>query len=296
MAQNIELHNTFGEIVLEQATKANDMAKLSTKTFLSKISELYGIRSGRPNVDDNDDDNVEINWVAMGKAAAVFFNGPPKCSFLHGAMMKNVVEKKRNNKRKRVGRDTKSAAATAGVLDNLKESDDKDDSVKLMFSVAATCKEINQKKKAKTDFLELVVDPSSFPKTIENMFAASFLVKENKLRINVDPETNIPMVYNSSALNGENDVSVYQGPSQAVQGEGVEAISKDTSHCVIALNYHDWQKLCHAIEPESGKWEPIIDRPEPVSEEEEEEEVTTDDDDNDDDDDDDEEDDDDDDE
>jgi len=269
LAQNVELHNTFGEIVLEQATKANNFAKLSTKTFMEKISEHYGIPSGST----DSGEKLEIDWVAMGKATSVLFNGPPRISFLHGSVMKNVVEKKRvvNKKRKRVGRDTTSAASTAGVLDNLNESDDKDDSVNLMKGVAATCQKINQRKKAKTDYLELVVDPTSFPKTIENMFAASFLIKEDKLRIELS-DKNIPMVYNVAALGGTSEVAVYQGNSQVVPREDVDEPIKENTHCVVALNFHDWQKLCHAIEPKNGQWEPQIERPDVVISDDEEEE------------------------
>ena len=161
LAQNVEIHNTLGEIVLEQATKANNFAKLSTQTLISSIHEKF------PMGEDG-----EIDWVAMGRAAAALFNAPPRTAFLHGAMMKNVVVKARKTtKRKRVGRDTKSLADKAGILDNLKESDDKDDSVNLMASVESTCRAINENKKAKTDFLELIVDPTSFPRTVrENFF------------------------------------------------------------------------------------------------------------------------------
>ena len=91
------------------------------------------------------DERVEINWVAMGRDAAALFNAPPRTAFLHGAMMKNVVvkERKQTQKRKRVGRDTKSVAERADVLDDLDDNDDKDDSVKLMKTVAETTKKIN---------------------------------------------------------------------------------------------------------------------------------------------------------
>ena len=293
LAQNIELHNDFGEIVLEQATKANNFAKLSTQRIIDKIKEKYAAsQSNEPG------ETVEIDWVAMGRAASALFNAPPRTAFLHGAMMKNVVvkQKKKTTKRKRPTRDTKSKASRADVLDDLGGSDDKDDSVNLMKQVANTAIKINKAKRAKTDFLELVVDPKSFPRTVENWFAASFLIKQGDLHVEMG-ENGVPMAHAPKAL-GRDDNSdtsnVYQGPSQLVSEEvmqfsqapedGAES-HEATRHCVVALNYHDWQKLCKAIEP-SGQWEAQIERKdtddekeeESSEEEEEEEESATEDD------------------
>ena len=289
LAQNVQLHNDFGEIVLDMATKANNFAKLSSQRIIDKIKEKYPVGSAR-----GPDERVEINWVAMGRDAAALFNAPPRTAFLHGAMMKNVVvkERKQTQKRKRVGRDTKSVAERADVLDDLDDNDDKDDSVKLMKTVAETTKKINQHKRAKTDFLELVVAPTSFPRTVENWFAASFLIKQGDLHVEMGAN-GVPMVHNPTAMNADDSSEahpIYQGPSQLVSEkvvsysqapeDGAES-HESTRHCVVALNYHDWQKLCKAIEP-SGQWEAQIDRSDTEDdddddEEEEEGDVTEDD-------------------
>ena len=42
--------------------------------------------------------------------------------------------------------------------------------------------------------IRFVVNPESFGKTVENMFHASFLVKEDKAQIFIDPAKNLPFI------------------------------------------------------------------------------------------------------
>ena len=103
---------------------------------------------------------------------------------------------------------------------------------------------------------------------VENWFAASFLIKEDKLRVEMDPRKNIPMVVSTGVLKEMQDGHFYQGPSQIVSDN---VTNDQTEHCVVSFNMHDWQKLCKAIEPD-GTWEAQIERSDTEDEEESEEE------------------------
>ena len=43
-------------------------------------------------------------------------------------------------------------------------------------------------------YFQFVVDPSSFGRTVENVFYVSFLVKEGKVKIFYDDETRLPKI------------------------------------------------------------------------------------------------------
>ena len=281
LVNSTQSFNELGSIILDQVTSANNFAKLSTQRIIDKIKEKYPISSSSSSSSSSfPSGTIEIDWVAMGRATSALFNAPPRTAFLHGPLMRKEHQvqaaRKRKGKRKR---DTTGQATHAATLNNLNDKDDRDVTIELSTRIFNIVIEFNQIHHVKMNFFELIIDPGSFPRSIENWFATLILFKEGHLRLQMS-DKNLPMVYAPTALHLDDNVDeqVYQGPSQIVSEEvmqfsqapegGAESY-QSTKHCVGVIDRPTYQKLRKAIcksknvECSIG-WTPMIPRDEDV--------------------------------
>jgi hypothetical protein len=82
-------------------------------------------------------------------------------------------------------------------------------------------------------YLELVVDPTSFTKTIENMFYFAFLVKEGKVELQEEK------------IGSQNDKRITARIAEAPRQESVP-----TKQSVLKLNYEMYKQLCERLKRE----------------------------------------------
>ncbi|XP_011898729.1 PREDICTED: non-structural maintenance of chromosomes element 4 homolog A [Cercocebus atys] len=81
-------------------------------------------------------------------------------------------------------------------------------------------------------FFDFVVDPHSFPRTVENIFHVSFIIRDGFARIRLDQDR-LPIIEPVS-INEEN--------------EGFEHNTQVRNQGIIALSYRDWEEIVKTFE------------------------------------------------
>lgn len=80
-------------------------------------------------------------------------------------------------------------------------------------------------------FFDFVVDPHSFPRTVENIFHVSFIIRDGFARIRLDQDR-LPII---EPVNNEENEEIDQNSQIRNQG-------------IIALSYRDWEEIVRTFE------------------------------------------------
>ncbi|KAF5928094.1 hypothetical protein HPG69_015360 [Diceros bicornis minor] len=81
-------------------------------------------------------------------------------------------------------------------------------------------------------FFDFVVDPHSFPRTVENIFHVSFIIRDGFARIRLDQDR-LPIIEPVN-INEEN--------------EGIDQNTQIRNQGIIALSYRDWEEIVKTFE------------------------------------------------
>ncbi|ODV59538.1 Smc5-Smc6 complex subunit NSE4 ASCRUDRAFT_14593 [Ascoidea rubescens DSM 1968] len=181
----------------------------------------------------------KINFLRVGTASLFFSKKAPTIDFLNTTM--NV--KKKRFKQHQINDLPNGEKITADklTLDDLKNTSDlkKDDTAKSVH----LCYKVFQKytkehpNDKKINIFNFFINPKSFSKTVENMFYMSFLVKDNKIRINFNNDSGFPTVEEVVPLSKlDNQDSRYRSEKKLYENDQV-------NHIVFRLDYESWEKL-----------------------------------------------------
>ncbi|XP_058527387.1 non-structural maintenance of chromosomes element 4 homolog A isoform X2 [Ochotona princeps] len=81
-------------------------------------------------------------------------------------------------------------------------------------------------------FFDFVIDPHSFPRTVENIFHVSFIIRDGFARIRLDQDR-LPII---EPVNANED------------NEGIEQNTQVRNQGIIALSYRDWEEIVRTFE------------------------------------------------
>ncbi|XP_006888623.1 PREDICTED: EP300-interacting inhibitor of differentiation 3 [Elephantulus edwardii] len=81
-------------------------------------------------------------------------------------------------------------------------------------------------------YFEFVIDPTSFARTVENMFHVSFIIRDGFARIGLDQDR----------------LPTLEPPNTSHVDEGCDAISYNTKQGVISLSLEDWKNIVATFE------------------------------------------------
>lgn len=174
-----------------------------------------GPRRGDPDDDDIGDDGDPCNWEHLGRFACLpHIRRPPTAGFLLGPLS---VEKKVRKVTKRTApfrpnnlRETRPEVLDAKDIQRKEENDltaickkildiltewhvKAQDAAEAAFEVDEptgwqAMKEHGLRQTGGIDYFKFVINPKSFGQTIENMFYVSFLIRDNKLKLEFDDD------------------------------------------------------------------------------------------------------------
>ncbi|XP_058800469.1 non-structural maintenance of chromosomes element 4 homolog A-like isoform X2 [Phymastichus coffea] len=177
-----------------------------------------------------------IDWSLLGKKIIHNFNKTAKFTMLLGTF--RLIARKEIIKRKTV----RVPQAPTKRPENVISLDKVEDSVEETVNGIKKIIKNYQKRKGPVDFFALVLHPTSYGKTIENMLHTSFLIRDGFVKFTVDEE-GIPYVENCT---GEKD--------QSIDKNKRNRITRNIQN-VLSLNMHQWKALVKAY----AITEPMID-------------------------------------
>ncbi|KAL1407657.1 hypothetical protein Q8F55_007090 [Vanrija albida] len=194
------------ETTAETAANLARRMKLSSSAFdidlyLTRVQLQLGLN--RPEVEDLDDDEEDEDgrrrnqararrgrlgdWETIGWMAAKLYRRVPGIEFMYGPLS---VEHKKRPATKRAPKQALAAETRPQELETQRGQATKDITTTNVRAVAGALEAMDPEREG-VNFFRFVINPDSFGQTVENVFYASFLVKEQRLEIEVKDDGEI---------------------------------------------------------------------------------------------------------
>ena len=177
------------------AGKGYDKAKLFLQhDELVNVEQLLAAIHERFDNADAKEDSGAVDWLRMGEHTMRLSLNAPVTSFMRGVLNQHIAHKERKRTQRRQ-RDEDLVSSTATTLDSSEQLVDKQTHMRQLH-VLRHFKRLTRHGTRAIWLYELLVDPNSFVRTVENFFDFSFLVKDNVRMewMEWDAEMAFPMV------------------------------------------------------------------------------------------------------
>ena len=200
---------------------AKDVRRMNIPNFLMRLADNHPERGG---------EGGRVDWLELGRANNHLFNGIFHNSFMFGALDVKPKARKAAQRAapKAVYVEERPVAVDEGRAGRGHEAPKQDHHEQMRKHIWSTIK--NSKEAA--PMLQLLLNPTSFTQSVENIFEYSFLVKEwSAVSIDEDGE----------AMVSEMKLSSTDDPK-----------AKRTKQNVLTFNMKDWSEACKAYNLKSS--------------------------------------------
>ncbi|BFY99037.1 hypothetical protein BsWGS_02077 [Bradybaena similaris] len=182
------------------------------------------------------------NWVSLGRAVQPYFKKTPVLRYMCGSFERGevVLKKSKPVREKQKETDTEKTTTKPTQLSSLEETDRGELTTAQVEHLLDTLWRVyNKQKDTPICFFEFVTNPHSFGQTVENIFYASFLIRDGHARIFLDSD----------------DLPVIE-PIERTQGEERNSLKQtlQTKQIVLTITPEEWKEIVRVFEIE----EPVI--------------------------------------
>jgi len=186
------------------------------------------------------------DWISFGQQSGEIFVGTTSIESLFSAFPDDVPPPPKERKPRRERQKGPPGQATKSkVLDMTQVQSSDNDTDKLVVKVFKQLVDAFKRNDQEAIYyFQFVVDPTSFGRTVENVFYVSFLVKEGKVKIFYDEETRLPKIV---PVKAKRDPSMAPNESQSL---------KNKKQVIVPLTMEVWEGHVRAM----GLKEPMIKR------------------------------------
>jgi len=189
---DIEQAKNMTNILKEQTrTLANEQFTITPQDFIKKVAAKYRTSQS------DDFSPVTVDWARIGARNAQWFFTVPPIQFMNGPLQQceQVVAQK---KKPRQVRQKKTFTTSAPVVQpkkvlKQKKRDKTETKSRVTHLTKILRTQCEQNKKGVNPF-QFLINPYSYSQTIENLFDTSFLMKEGCAQMNVDKNSNQPIL------------------------------------------------------------------------------------------------------
>ncbi|XP_066477088.1 non-structural maintenance of chromosomes element 4 homolog A [Tiliqua scincoides] len=233
-AQFLVLASNLGK---EKANQLHsDMIVFDPPAFAEDLQSFMGLNRLEGEDSDSDNENVAAGflpdnaWHKLGEEANKYFRRAPTFHFMLGTFTADppVVRPRIERQRKKPGSDERSAMPAQ--LKKMEESHQEATEKEVERILGLLQAYYNEDPNTPISFLEFVMDPNSFARTVENMFHVSFLIRDGHAKITLDQDK-LPVIERANPVEGENDQD-----------------NQARKQVVISMNYQEWQNIVKTFE------------------------------------------------
>ncbi|XP_025774100.1 non-structural maintenance of chromosomes element 4 homolog A [Puma concolor] len=185
---------------------------------------------------DEDSSDFEFivydSWKISGKTAENTFNKTHTFHFLLGSIQGEFPVPKPRSDRPRKGPTTEEKKTMPDQLSEMEESHQEatEKEVERILGLLQTY--FREDPDTPMSFFDFVVDPHSFPRTVENIFHVSFIIRDGFARIKLDQDR-LPII---------EPVNINE------ESEGIDQNTQIRNQGIIALSYRDWEEIVKTFE------------------------------------------------
>ncbi|XP_062436616.1 non-structural maintenance of chromosomes element 4 homolog A isoform X2 [Rhea pennata] len=243
-AQFLVLASNLGK---EKANELHsEMTAFDSPAYAEDLLTFMGLN--RIEVEEKDSDNEGISggylpsnaWHKLGSEAEKYFRRAPSFHYMLGSFKADppVPRQRIERQKKTTGREEKRAmpAQLKKMEESHQEATEKE--VERILGFLQT--HFKNDPDAPISFFDLVIDPNSFARTVENIFHVSFIIRDGFARLKLD-EDKLPVIEPAKDDEGNEDDRSAQVRNQAV----------------ISLSHQEWKEIVETFEIT----EPVIGPP-----------------------------------
>lgn len=205
---------------LVTSVKSQSSHGISVADFITCLITDFG-ESTRMVV-SQENELVSIKWQDLGLQVCPIFRSCQGVCTMLGPMNTEPKQRKAAVQRKRTARPTHTTRPEEVEGGGTDEKTDTDKNMATMFGFLRRMKQVKLE--------NLVLNRKSFPQTVENLFALSFLVKDGRAEISVDES-------------GSHFVS----PKNAPDAQSVMSGENAYKHFVFRFDYKDWKLMTNIV-------------------------------------------------
>ncbi|KAF0874016.1 NSE4A protein, partial [Crocuta crocuta] len=197
---------------------------------------------------DEDSSDFEFivydSWKISGKTAENTFNKTHTFHFLLGSIQGEFPVPKPRSDRPRKGPSIEEKKTMPDQLSEMEESHQEatEKEVERILGLLQTY--FQEDPDTPMSFFDFVVDPHSFPRTVENIFHVSFIIRDGFARIKLDQDR-LPII---ESITPENFVFQTEPVNINEENEGIDQNTQIRNQGIIALSYRDWEEIVKTFE------------------------------------------------
>ncbi|XP_015446116.1 non-structural maintenance of chromosomes element 4 homolog A [Pteropus alecto] len=187
-------------------------------------------------IHDEDGSDFEFivydSWKISGKTAENTFNKTHTFHFLLGSIQGEFPVPKPRTDRPRKVRTIEERREMPAQLKRMEESHQEatEKEVERILGLLQTY--FREDPDTPMSFFDFVVDPHSFPRTVENIFHVSFIIRDGFARIKLDQDR-LPII---------EPIDINE------ESEGIDQNTQVRNQGIIALSYRDWEEIVKTFE------------------------------------------------
>ncbi|XP_056617147.1 non-structural maintenance of chromosomes element 4 homolog A [Triplophysa dalaica] len=201
--------------------------------------------------EDDDDQDGHLNgflpqdaWQKLAKRSEVCFKTAPSFHYMLGSFLAEPPPPRQRVERQRKAPSKEAKRIMPTQLKKMEESQQEATEKEVERILACLQKYFADDPEEPISYYEFVIDPSSFSRTVENIFHTSFLIRDGLAKISLDKE-GLPCI----------------GPVE--EGEIETGGAADRNQCVISISQASWKEIIEAFDIK----EALIPAPKTLSQE-----------------------------
>ncbi|NXK79121.1 NSE4A protein, partial [Amazona guildingii] len=226
-AQFLVLASNLGK---EKANELHsDMTTFDSLVFAEDLLTFMGIN--RIEVEENDSDSESISgylpsdaWHKLGEETEKYFRRAPSFHYMLGSFKSDPPVPRQRIERQKKATGTEEKRAMPAQLKKMEESHQEATEKEVERILGLLQTHFQNDPSTPISFFDLVIDPNSFARTVENIFHVSFIIRDGFARIKLD-EDKLPIIEPS-----EDNEEREDGRSAGARNQ-----------VVLSLNYKEWK-------------------------------------------------------
>ncbi|XP_065528479.1 non-structural maintenance of chromosomes element 4 homolog A [Lathamus discolor] len=233
-AQFLVLASNLGK---EKANELHsEMTTFDSLVFAEDLLTFMGIN--RIEAEENDNDSESISgylpsdaWHKLGEETEKYFRRAPSFHYMLGSFKSDPPVPRQRIERQKKTTGTEGKRAMPAQLKKMEESHQEATEKEVERILGLLQTHFQNDPSTPISFFDLVIDPNSFARTVENIFHVSFIIRDGFARIKLDDDK-LPIIEPS-----EDNEEREDGHSAGARNQ-----------VVLSLNYKDWKEIVETFE------------------------------------------------
>ncbi|XP_054238478.1 non-structural maintenance of chromosomes element 4 homolog A [Indicator indicator] len=234
-AQFLVLASNLGK---EKASELHsEMTSFDSLVFAEDLLTFMGINRTEGQEDDSDSEDAPGGflprnaWHKLGEESEKYFRRAPSFHYMLGSFKSDPPVPRQRIERQRKTARVEEKRAMPAQLKKMEESHQEATEKEVERILGLLQTHFKNDPDTPISFFDLVIDPNSFARTVENIFHVSFIIRDGFARIKLDGDK-LPMIE----------------PTKDNERKGNDHNSGARNQVVLSLSHQEWKEIVETYE------------------------------------------------